>query len=52
MMLQLSLDKMVGDWYLFEYHIEVRIYGVEVQPFLFPKFLTPRIFSLEFIRKI
>jgi hypothetical protein len=49
--LQLSPDKRVGDWYLFENHIEIRVYGVEVQPFLLPRFLTPRIFSLEFIRK-
>jgi hypothetical protein len=43
---------MVGDWYLFEYHIEIRIYGAEIQPFLLPIFLTPRIFALEFIREI
>ena len=42
---------MVSDWYFFEDHTEIRIYGVELQPFILPKFLTPIIFSLEFIRQ-
>jgi hypothetical protein len=50
-LLQLSPDKRVGDWYLFENHTEIRVYGIELQPFLLPRFLTPRIFSLEFIRQ-
>jgi hypothetical protein len=51
-LLQLSPNKMVGDSYLFENHIEIRIHGVELQDFVLPEFLTPRIISLEFIRKI
>jgi hypothetical protein len=50
-LLQLSLDTKVGDWYLFQNHTEIRIYGSEAQPFLLPVFLTMRIFSLEYIRQ-
>jgi hypothetical protein len=27
------------------------VYGVEIQPYILPKFLTLRIFSLEFVRR-
>jgi len=50
-LLQLSPYTKVKDWYLFQYHTEIRIYGVEVQPFMLPKFLTIRIFDLEYIRQ-
>jgi hypothetical protein len=50
-LLQLSPDKRVGDWYIFEHHTEIRIYGCQLCPFLLPVFLTPRIFSLEYVRK-
>jgi hypothetical protein len=50
-LLQLSPDKRVGDWYLFENYTETRVYGSELRPFLLSTFLTPRIFSLEFIRQ-
>ena len=50
--LQLSPNKMVGDWYFFEYHTKNTIYSSKFQHFLFPKLQTPIIFPLEFIRKI
>jgi hypothetical protein len=49
-LLQLSPDKRVGDWYIFENYTEIKIYGSELQPFLLPVFLNPRIFALEYIR--
>lgn len=39
-----------GDWYLFENHTILRIYGFEDEPYLLPTFLTPKIYALEFIR--
>lgn len=42
----------VGDWYLCQNHIEIRIYGCELAPYKLPKYLTMRIFSLEYFRKI
>ena len=50
-LLQLSHDKRVGDWYIFENYIENKVYGFELQPFLLPTFLNPRIFTFEFIRQ-
>ena len=50
--LQLSPNKMVGDWYFFEDHTKIKIYSSKFQHFFFPKLQTPRIFPLEFIRKI
>jgi hypothetical protein len=50
--LQLSPNKMVGDWYFFEDHTKITIYSSKFQHFLFPKLQTPRLFPLEFIRKI
>jgi hypothetical protein len=45
-LLQLSPKKRVGDWYVFEYYIEIKVYGCQLAPFLLPIFMTPRIFSL------
>jgi hypothetical protein len=41
----------VGDWYIFEHHTEIIIYGCQLCPFLLPVFLTPQIFSLEYVRQ-
>lgn len=29
----------------------IRVYGFEKEPYLFPTFLTPKIYSLEYIKK-
>jgi hypothetical protein len=50
-LLQLSPDKRVGDWYIFEHYTEIRVYGCQLSPFRLPVFMTPRIFSLEYVRK-
>ena len=44
--LQLSPNKMVGDWYFFEYHTKNTIYSSKFQHFFFPKLQTPRLFPL------
>jgi hypothetical protein len=46
-----SSETKLGDWYLFQEYIEIRVYGAEICPFRLPKFFTLRIFSLEFIRQ-
>jgi len=51
-LLQLSLDKRVGDYYIFENYTKIKVYGSDLRPFLLPIFLTPKIFVLEYIRKI
>ena len=45
--LQLSEHCKVGDWYLYENHTELRIFGSILAPYKFPKFLTIRVFALE-----
>ena len=44
--LQLSENCKVGDWYLYKNHTETRVYGAILGPYKLPKFLTTRIFAL------
>jgi hypothetical protein len=48
--LHLSDLAKLGDWYLYQNHIEIRVYGCELPPYRFPKYLPVRIFALEYIR--
>jgi hypothetical protein len=41
-----------GDWCLYQNHTEIRVYGCELAPYRFPKYLPMRIFSLEYIRQM
>ena len=49
--LQFALDRRMGDWFLLKEHIITRVYGFFHEPYILLAFLTPRIFSLEFIRQ-
>ena len=50
--LQLSKNNRIGDWYLYQDHIVIRVYGCQINPYKMPKYLPMRIFSLEYIRQI
>lgn len=50
--LQLSKQHKVGDWYLYQNHTEIRIYGCELAPYKLPRYLPMRLFSLEYYRQI
>ena len=50
--LQLSKNCKVGDCYLYENHTEIKVYGALLAPYKIPKFLTTRIFALEYLRQI
>jgi hypothetical protein len=50
--LHLSDHTKTGDWYLYQDHTEIRVYGWELASYKFPKYLLVRIFSLEYIRQI
>ena len=50
-MLQFSLEKRIGDWFLMEEGTVIRVYGFVHPPYVLPSFLTHIIFSLELIRK-
>jgi hypothetical protein len=49
--LQPNPENRVGDWVLFMHSTVIWVYGCHESPYLLPIFLTPRIFSLEFIRQ-
>jgi len=40
------------DWYLYQHYTIIRVYGFEHEAYMLPVFLTPRIFSLEYIRQV
>ena len=50
-MLQFSPEKRIGDWFLFEQGIVIRLYGFVHQSYMLPTFFTVRVFALELIRK-
>lgn len=50
--LQLSKQYRIGDWYLYENHTEIRIYGCELCPFKLPKYVPMRLFALEYFKQM
>jgi hypothetical protein len=40
------------DWFLYQNHTEIRVYGCELAPYKFPKYVPVRIFTLEYICKM
>ena len=50
-MLQFSKGGRIGDWFLSDFGITIRLYGFIHPPHILPAFLTPRIFFLELIRQ-
>ena len=50
--LQLSEHNIIGNWYLYQNHTEIRVYGCQLTPYKLPKYLPMRLFALEYIRQI
>ena len=50
--LQLSRKYKIGDWYLYENHIVIRVYGCELCPYKLPKYVPMRLFALEYYRQL
>ena len=48
--LQLGTNCKFGDWYVYEDYLEIRLYGVRVEPYRLPTFVPMKLFALEFIR--
>ena len=42
-MLQFSLEKRIGDWFLLEQGTIIRLYGFVHQPYIFPTFFTIKV---------
>jgi hypothetical protein len=38
-----------GDWFLYQNHTKIRVYGCDLGPYKFPKYLPMQIFALEYI---
>jgi hypothetical protein len=49
--LQPNTKNKVGDWMLFTHSIVIWVYSYQEGPYLFPVFLSPIVFSIEFIRQ-
>jgi len=50
--LQLSRSYKIGDWYLYQNHSVIRIYGCELCPYRLPKYVPMRLFALEYYRQL
>jgi hypothetical protein len=50
--IHLSKNVNTGDWYLYQNHSEIRVYGCELAPYKLPRYIPVRVFTLEYIRKI
>ena len=50
-LLQASTERRTGYWFPSEYVIVIKIYGFTQSPYMLPAFLTPGVFSMEFIRQ-
>jgi hypothetical protein len=46
-----NLENRVGDWVLFMHSIVIWVYGCHESPYILLIFLTPIVFSLEFIKQ-
>ena len=49
--IQLSKVYSIGDWYFYQNHTVIRIYGCELPPYRLPRYVPMRLFSLEYFRK-
>ena len=49
--LQFSLERRIGDWFLSEHGMVIKVYGFVHEPYILPTFLTLRVFSLDLFRK-
>jgi hypothetical protein len=50
--LHLSDNTKTGDWYLYQNHTEIKLFGCDLAPYKLPKYVPVIIFSLEYIRQI
>jgi len=50
--LQLLKNYRIGDWYFYQDHTEIRIYGCELCPYKLPRYAPMRLFALEYFRQL
>lgn len=49
--LQLSKNYRIGDWYFYQNHTILRIYGCEICPYRLPRYVPMRLSALEYFRQ-
>ena len=49
---KVSTENRIGVWFLSEYGTMMRLYCFTQSPYMLPYFLTPKVFSMDFIRKM
>ena len=49
--MQFGDEESTGDWYLFDYYTQIRVYGADVPPYRLPLFPTMWVFTLEYIHQ-
>jgi len=49
--LQLSKSYSIGDWYFYQHHTVIRIYGCELAPYRLPRYVPMRLFALEYFKQ-
>ena len=49
--LHLSKAYSIGDWYVYQNHTVIRIYGCELAPYRLPRYVPMRLFALEYFRQ-
>ena len=49
--LHLSKSYSIGDWYFYQHHTVIRIYGCELNPYRLPRYVPMRLFALEYFRQ-
>ena len=47
----LSKGYSIGDWYYYQNHTVIKIYGYELAPYRLPKYVPMRLFALEYYRQ-
>jgi len=50
--LQLSKNYKIGDWYFYQNHTVIRMYGWELCPYKLPRYVPMRLFALEYYRQL
>lgn len=50
--LQLSKSYKLGDWYLYQDHTVIRIYGCELCPYRLPRYVQMRLFALQYYMQL
>jgi len=50
--LQLSKNYKIGDWYLYQNHSVIKMYGCELCPYRQPRYVPMRLFALEYYKQL